>query len=254
LAIQAAPITDVRAYLAKLEALAAEQVDKYVLQHPFMQDLGQGTLPREKLQEFYRQWYPFALEINTATGALYHRFHWLTKLVPEIEDLLTQKIADEFGEPGPGGHIRTLEATARKLGVTRDELVHTKLSPHARAFCDFKVRVVTEGTLAEYSMTGITEGQAPRVGRVFQQAQRYYRQDNPDDPYWDTHVEADSQQHGKYMSHQQAAYRLIELLIEHNEWKFRPGFSPEYMIIMGCKLHGLIFDDVYHGGTFESLI
>ncbi|HEX9878797.1 MAG TPA: hypothetical protein VGB25_01235, partial [Candidatus Binatia bacterium] len=133
------PVQDLNAWMEKMSAFAYGCVKRNVLDHPFMLEVTRGTLAREKVQEFFRQWYSFALEVNTSMGTLYHRFNALTRRVPELENLLTDKIADEFGSPGPGGHIRTLEATAQALGVSREELVDARLSPHSRAFCDFTV-------------------------------------------------------------------------------------------------------------------
>jgi pyrroloquinoline quinone (PQQ) biosynthesis protein C len=247
-------VTDVRAWIDELDALAARCMERDVIQHPFFEELGRATLPREKVQEFFRQWYAFALEINTAMGTLYHRFHWLTKRLPELEDFLTQKIADEYGEPGPGGHIRTLEATARAVGVSREELVEAKLSPHARAYCDFKVRVVTEGTIGEYAITGLTERLAGRFSQVFHAGLAPYKLSTGEDLYFPTHIEADLQQHGKFMGHGEMADRMIGLLLAHDELRFRPGFSPEYLIVTHHRLLGLLIDDVYRGVTFESLL
>jgi pyrroloquinoline quinone (PQQ) biosynthesis protein C len=247
-------ISNVGAWIEDIYRFASRCMEREVLRHPFVEELVQGSLPKEKVQEYFRQWYPFALEINTATGTLYHRFHWLTKRLPELEDLLTQKIADEFGEPGLGGHIRTLEATAAALGVSRRELTEAKLSPHARGHCDFKVRLVLEGTLAEYAMTGILEGVSALFTRPFHEALSRYYLPARQETYFATHIEADTQQHGQYLGHDQAARRLIELLVENDEFRFRPGFSPEYIFVTSYRLLGLLLDDVYRGVSFESLV
>ena len=248
-------ITDVDAWMEKTKEFAFRCMKRNVLEHPFMKDLLQGKLPKEKVQEFFRQWYSFALEVNTSMGTLYHRFNALTRRLPELEDILTDKIADEFGNPGPGGHIRTLEATGQALGVSREEMAGARLSPHARAFCDFVVRITLEGTIGEYATRiCFVEGQAAHFSGAFHKALATHYLPREDDHYFGLHEEADSADHGKHMGHGQGAQRMVELLIENDEFKFRPGFSPEYIVAMFYTLRGLFFDDLYKGVNYESLL
>ncbi len=241
------PIEDVSAWMVKMREFAYSCVKRNVLEHPFVRDVTDGKLPKKKVQEFFRQWYSFALEVNTSMGTLYHRFNALTRRLPELEDILTDKIADEFGQPGPGGHIRTLEATAQALGVSRAELVDAKLSPHARAFCDFTVRLTLEGTIGEYATrVCFVEGQASRFSGAFHRALAAHYLPKEHDHYFGLHEEADSKDHAGHMGHGKSAARMVELLIEHQEFKFRPGFSPEYIIAMVYRLRGLMFDDIYY--------
>ena len=246
------PIEDVAAWIEQMRSFAYSWLTRNVLEHPFMRDVKEGTLPKEKVQEFFRQWYSFALEVNTSMGTLYHRFNALTRRLPELENILTDKIADEFGNPGPGGHIRTLEATAQLLGVNRAELVDAKLSPHARAFCDFTVRITLEGTIGEYATrVCFVEGQAWRFSGAFHRALAAHYLPKEQEHYFGLHEEADSKEHAGHMGHGESARKMVELLIEHDEFKFRPGFSPEYIIAMVYKLRGLMLDDIYHR-TFED--
>lgn len=248
-------INDVRGWIEETRKFAYQCLKQNVLEHRFMKDLSQGTLPRDKLQEFFRQWYSFALEVNTSMGTLYHRFNALTRRLPELEDILTDKIADEFGNPGPGGHIRTLEATAQALGVSRDEMAYAKLSPHARAFCDFTVRITLEGTIGEYATrVCFIEGQAFYFSGAFRKALATHYLPRERDHYFGLHEEADSEPHGGHMGHGEAAERLVELLVENDEFKFRPGFSPEYIIATVYKLRNLLFDDICDGLTYEKLL
>lgn len=241
------PIEDVGAWMERMKGFAYGCLKRDVLDHPFVRDVSQGTLPKEKLQEFFRQWYSFALEVNTSMGTLYHRFNALTRRLPELEDILTDKIADEYGNPGPGGHIRTLEATAKALGVSREELVDAKLSPHARAFCDFTVRITLEGTIGEYATrVCFVEGQAWQFSGTFHRALAAHYLPKEHDHYFGLHEEADSKEHAGHMGHGESGQRMVELLIENDEFKFRPGFSPDYIIATVYKLRGLMYDDIYN--------
>src|SRR4051794_13631919 len=76
--------------------------------HPFMRSLQGGSISNGQLRMFIKNWYTFALEVNTAASTLYHRFISFYKTHPEMEDLVTATISEEFSEPGPGGHIRIM--------------------------------------------------------------------------------------------------------------------------------------------------
>ena len=78
------PIQDVAAWMEKMRSFAYGCVKRNVLEHPFVRDVTDGSLPKEKLQEFFRQWYSFALEVNTSMGTLYHRFNALFRTVAHL--------------------------------------------------------------------------------------------------------------------------------------------------------------------------
>jgi pyrroloquinoline quinone (PQQ) biosynthesis protein C len=251
----------------KLDPAAAaarvEQIDRFAYKlvyarnvgHPFAVDLQAGRLPLATVQLFFCNWYTFALEVNTALGTLYHRFVPLFKRYPELEDLITEKIADEFGQPGKGGHIRTLEKTAANLGISKDELVYHELCPAARALTDYIVRLTTEGTLAEYASMGISEGQSSHWSRAFSQGiRKHYLQTKRDggEPYFSTHAEADRQDHQGGMGHGGQAKFMLRTLYELGEAEFRPGWSPEYVVYMGKELIGRVLDEVHSGVTVRG--
>ena len=82
--------------------LAARLYDQRLLSHPFMRGLERGTVSNDQLRMFIQNWYTFALEVNTAASTVYHRFISFYKTHPEMEDLITSTISEEFSEPGPG--------------------------------------------------------------------------------------------------------------------------------------------------------
>ena len=239
----------------ELDQLAQKIVHEHLLTHPFMIDLAAGKLPMEKVQQYFRYWYTFALEVNTSCGMLYHRFVDFFKQHPDFEDIITEKLADEYGQPGRGGHIRTFEKTAESLGISKKELVYQEISPAARAFVDFHVRLTTEGTLAEFYAMSIGEGQWGDYSEVFSKALLTHYLKNStkaDEPYFSIHAEADREEHVGGMAHGDMAKNMMCRLYEIGEAKFRPGFSPEYAIFMTFDLGRRLLDDVYKGITVEG--
>jgi pyrroloquinoline quinone (PQQ) biosynthesis protein C len=223
--------------------------------HPFFLDMQKGVLPFDKIQQFFRNWYAFALEVNTAAGTIYHRFVPLFKQYPDLEDIITEKIADEFGQPLKGGHIRTLEKTAASLGVSKNDLVFTEITPGARAWTDYIVRLTTEGTLAEYYAMSIWEGNSGYWSGAFSKAllTHYIKTGtSADEPYMSTHAEADLDEHEGGMGHGDQAKYTLQRLYELGEAKFRPGWSPEYCIWMCSELMTMVEDDIYRGVTVDG--
>ena len=93
----------------KAEAIRKLILDTYhreVQPSPFFTDLRAGTLSRPRLQGWIKNWYSFALEVNTGMGTVYHQFVGFFKRHPALEDRIAQKIGEEFTTPAIGGHAR----------------------------------------------------------------------------------------------------------------------------------------------------
>src|SRR5678815_1823664 len=73
----------------KAEAIRKVILDTYhreVKPSPFFTDLRAGTLSRERLQAWIKNWYSFALEVNTGMATVYHQFVGFFKRHPDLED------------------------------------------------------------------------------------------------------------------------------------------------------------------------
>ena len=78
----------------KAEAIRKLILDTYhreVQPSPFFTDLRAGTLSRPRLQGWIKNWYSFALEVNTGMGTVYHQFVGFFKRHPALEDRIAQK-------------------------------------------------------------------------------------------------------------------------------------------------------------------
>ena len=104
----------------KAEAIRKVILDTYhreVQPSPFFTDLRAGTLSRPRLQGWIKNWYSFALEVNTGMATVYHQFVGFFKSHPELENRIAQKIGEEFTTPAIGGHARMLPILGKALGV-----------------------------------------------------------------------------------------------------------------------------------------
>ncbi|MGH7810285.1 MAG: hypothetical protein ACREP5_08420, partial [Candidatus Binatia bacterium] len=136
----------------KSEAIRNIILDTYhaeVKPAPFFTDLRAGTLSRAQLQGWIKNWYSFALEVNTGMATSYHQFVGFFKRHPELENRIAQKIGEEFTTPALGGHARMLPILGKALGVDADELIECELIPEARGLVDFFVRSWIDIPLAE---------------------------------------------------------------------------------------------------------
>src|SRR5688572_3279867 len=73
----------------KAEAIRKVILDTYhreVQPSPFFTDLRAGTLSRPRLQGWIKNWYSFALEVNTGMATVYHQFVGFFKRHPELEN------------------------------------------------------------------------------------------------------------------------------------------------------------------------
>ena len=102
----------------KAEAIRKVILDTYhreVQPSPFFTDLRAGTLSRARLQGWIKNWYSFALEVNTGMATVYHQFVGFFKRHPELENRIAQKIGEEFTTPAIGGHARMLPILGKAI-------------------------------------------------------------------------------------------------------------------------------------------
>src|SRR5437867_13293761 len=88
----------------------AERIRKIILDtyyqevkpSPFFSELRAGTLSRTQLQGWIKNWYSFALEVNTGMATVYNQFVGFFTGHPESEDRIAPKIVQEFTSPAIG--------------------------------------------------------------------------------------------------------------------------------------------------------
>src|SRR3989442_2612258 len=132
---------------AKCEHRWKETVDKT----RFMDELKEGTLKKETIQLFYKNWGSFVPVINSIYTSAFYKHLWFFVKNVDLMEVYTQKVLDEFGHPCPPGHIQILIGTGKALGLTAEEVLLTPMLPEARALPDFLRTLMVYGQNQAYS-------------------------------------------------------------------------------------------------------
>jgi pyrroloquinoline quinone (PQQ) biosynthesis protein C len=226
-------------YVEFLVKKTSENFRQYALGHRFMLELAEGQLSLEQIKGFLLNWYTWTFEINMATATWLHRFGPILKTHPDIAEVLHEKIADELITPTRRGHIETLETFGTALGLKREELINARLIPEARAWLDYFVRLVLEGTFAECVAGYLGEGCFPEFAKIFEQAlTTHYGLSKADVKYFRIHGEQD-EVHGPGNQY------ILRRLIETGNHQERPGWGIEYVTSTGGQLFVAFLDGVY---------
>lgn len=230
-------------------SIARSLYQQRLLDHPFMRSLKDGSLSNGQLTLFIQNWYTFALEVNTSASTLYHRFISFYKTHPVMENLITATIAEEFSQPGPGGHIRIMQRVGEAVGLSREELAEAPLIPEARAWVDFQVRLLTEGTLAEAAVDFICEGEFGHFAKVFFEAlTTRYNFTTRSSQYFEDHFEADAKgnkgQKEAALSHGERGKALLVTLLEEGLAEERAGWGLDYTVNITIAMFELLLDGV----------
>jgi len=95
---------EARAYTDYLYGRVAERWRERVTKRPFMQMLRAGTLSRDALRFFFKNWASFTIDINTVECATYHKHIAFFRKHRDLMTAMAQKLADELIYPKPPGH------------------------------------------------------------------------------------------------------------------------------------------------------
>lgn len=225
--------------------LARRLYQERLFSHPLTVGLQNGTTSDVQLRGWLQNWYTFALEVNTASSTVYHRFISFFKTHPALEDLVTASIAEEFALPGPGGHIRTVQMAGEAVGLTRDEMVNARLIPEARAWTDFHVRLLTEGTLAEVAADYICEGEFGHFAKIYHDALTTRYGFTPKSAtYFKDHFESDAIGKEGRPSHGDRGRAILTTLLEEGLAEERTGWGVEYTIEITVAMFELLLDGI----------
>jgi pyrroloquinoline quinone (PQQ) biosynthesis protein C len=226
-------------------ALARKLYHERLFSHPFTVGLQQGTLPDHQLRGFLQNWYTFALEVNTASATVYHRFVSFFKTHSALEELITATIAEEFNTPGPGGHIRTVQRAGEALGLRADEMISARLIPEARAWVDFHVRLLSEGTLAEAAADYICEGEFGHFAKIYFEAlTSRYGHTRQSASYFSDHFQSDAVGKPNMPSHGDRGRAILMTLLEEGIAEERTGWGIEYTIDITVSMFELLLDGI----------
>ncbi len=228
----------------KVAALRKIVLDTYrteVKDLPFFTELRAGTLPVENLRFWIKNWYAFALEVNTGMATVYHQFVGFFKRHPECEDLIAQKIGEEFTLPALGGHSRMITRLGKALGVEPQEIIEAELIPEARGLVDFFVRSWIDVPLAECFAIHLEEEIFGYISQDFRSSlPTHYGLHQEDIQYFRVHEEADlSEEHGG------ASKIILQKALEEGYGNERAGWPLEYCSRIAVEMMANFYDGVY---------
>src|SRR5437867_11331013 len=140
--------------LQRIDELTAE---RHLLTHPFYTNWREGTLSREALQEYARQYYAFESTFPRLLSALHTRADR-----PDVRQSLLENLWDE--EHGEVNHAEMWLRFGEGIGVDRGSVRTAPANEATRALLDTYWSSVSDGPIA----AGIAalyayEGQVPEV-------------------------------------------------------------------------------------------
>jgi pyrroloquinoline quinone (PQQ) biosynthesis protein C len=220
----------------------AQRWQERVREGEFMQRFAAGTLPREVLALFFKNWGAYTIEINTIVASTYHKYVHFFKQHPDLMAAMGDKIADEFIHPKPPGHVLIMLQTAEALGVSRDEVCAQPMMAEFRGKLDFARAVLYEGTAAEWFACNCGEEMIGYwAGECFRILTTRYGLTPEQAVYFSKHEEADLEEHDEgVMGHGQFNRACLQRLIETGQAWERPTYGLEYCALTFIDLHGLL--------------
>lgn len=244
--------TRAEAYVDELYKKVAKRWQEKITDSPFMEQLKSGTLPRNRLRLFFRNWGSFTIEINTLEAASYHKHIAFFRKHRDLMTAMAQKLADELIHPEPPGHIHVVLQTARALGIEEDEIFLAPMLPEFRALLDFRRSLLWEGTMAEVYAAGSTEEQIGHwSAECFKALTTHYDLSPQEAIYFSTHEEADLKEHEEGIMGHGSFRRLVLRRILQDGAEVRPGYNLEYCAMTSVDLYGLMMESVLHAAAGE---
>ena len=139
------------------ERLKAVLDERSMLKHPFYRAWTEGTLPRERLREYARQYYRFEAAFPRFLSAIHARTE-----SPTIRQALLDNLWDE--EHGDRNHAALWLDFAEALGLKRDEVPAAAALPETAELIEHFHSVCAVAPVAEALATLFAyEGQVPAI-------------------------------------------------------------------------------------------
>jgi pyrroloquinoline-quinone synthase len=131
--------------------------DRHLLNHPFYTKWANGTLPREALQQYARQYYAFESSFPRFLSTLHSRTE-----SPEVRQQILENLWDE--EHGSQNHAELWLRFAEGIGVSREDVRSAPRNEATQALIEFYSSVTREAPLeAGVAAVYAYERQVPQV-------------------------------------------------------------------------------------------
>jgi pyrroloquinoline-quinone synthase len=171
---------------------------RHLLTHPFYAKWVVGTLPREALQDYARQYYAFESNFPRFLSSIHSRSER-----PDVRQALLENLWDE--EHGDANHAEQWLRFAEGIGVERAGVTTAEWNAASRALVDTYLAVSTAGPVAAgVAAVYAYERQVPQVARAKIDGLRahYGIVDGPALAFFETHAVLD-------VEHSEAERRIV---------------------------------------------
>jgi pyrroloquinoline-quinone synthase len=165
---------------------------RHLLSHPFYTKWVAGTLPREAIQEYARQYYAFEAAFPRFLSAIHSRADRA-----DVRQDLLENLWDE--EHGPENHAELWLRFAEGMGVGRQDVAGAARNEATRALVETYRGASAEGPIAAgIAAIHAYEAQVPAVARakIDGLRERYGVDDRRTLAFWEVHERLDVQHAG----------------------------------------------------------
>ena len=143
-----------------MQTLDARIASQHLLDHPFYQRWSNGTLTRDELREYARQYWHYALAFPTFISGIHAHTDDLA-----VRQLLLENLIEE--ERGAENHPELWLRFCESLGLSRDEVVSCAPNAATRSLIDCMRSLAREGALHEgLAALYAYESQIPAVAKA----------------------------------------------------------------------------------------
>jgi pyrroloquinoline-quinone synthase len=170
-----------------IQSLDARIASRHLLDHPFYQRWTAGTLTKDELREYARQYFHYALAFPTFLSNMHAQTDDLA-----VRQLLLENLVEE--ERGPENHPELWLRFCESLGLDREEVKQGLANEATRTLISTMKSLAREGALHEgLASLYAYESQIPAVARAKIEglAKNYAISADRDVAFFSVHMEAD---------------------------------------------------------------
>lgn len=204
--------------------------------HPFFQRLERGEVPRDVLERWVAQFYPWLACVPIAMAERFARCPWEPRFDP-FRKMILDQLVEEAGDPKgkEPGHPELWLRFCEGLGISRKRIQSTPLLPSTMVAMDDFLYLNRE---VPFYVSAGGSSEPPNVelcARLLPAFRKHYQVDEAHLTYYTLHVTAD-EDHSRWVGEMVAAFASTPE-IRHQMWD---------AMLRGFALHKLLVDGAIH--------
>ncbi|MGI0132505.1 MAG: TenA family transcriptional regulator [Thermoplasmata archaeon] len=202
--------------------------------HPFFADLEQGNVPREVVQRWAGQFYPWLACVPIAMAERFTRCPWEAKFDP-YRRMILDMLVEEAGDPKgtSPGHPDLWLKFCEGLGLRRSDVIATPLLPSTLVAIDDFLYINRE---APFYISAAGSSEPPNVElceRLLPAFRTHYQVDDDHLEYYSLHVVAD-EDHSRWVGEMVAAFASTPDIRKQMWDAMLRGFSLHRLLVDGA--------------------